>query len=192
MRTDEQRETDAATLARVIAARRTIHDFAAAQPPRAAVLAALDGARWAPNHHRTEPWRFYLPGAAAVARIIELNSALVRAKSGEVAAANKRERWLAMPGWLVVTCQRSADPDREREDYAACCCAVQNFALQLWAAGIGTKWSTGKVTRDPQFFAAIGADGAHESCVGLIWFGYPAEVPAQTRRPLADVLREVD
>jgi len=192
LRTDEQRDTDAATLARVIAARRTIHDFTADKPPRDCVLAALDGARWAPNHHRTEPWRFYLPGAAAAARIVELNTELVRAKSGDAAAANKRERWLVLPGWLVVTCQRSDNPDREREDYAACCCAVQNFALQLWAAGLGTKWSTGKVTRDPRFFAAIDADVTREFCVGLIWFGYPAAVPVQARRPLADVLRDVD
>ncbi len=182
---------DAATLARVIEARRTIHDFTADVPPRELVLAALDHARWVPNHHRTEPWRFYLLGATAVARIVELNTELVRAKSGDAAAANKRQRWLAMPGWLVVTCRRSENPDTEREDYAACSCAVHNFSLCLWASGLGTKWSTGKVTRDPRFFAAIGADVEREFTVGLIWFGYPQAVPSQTRRPLADVLHDV-
>lgn len=182
----------AAEMAALIRARRTIHDFAAGVPPRTLVLEALDAARWAPNHHRTEPWRFTLLGEQTIARVIELNTELVRAKSGDTAADKKRARWLAMPGWLVVTCQHSDDAATEREDYAACCCAVQNFALALWAHGVGTKWSTGKVVRDPRFLAAIGADAAREFVVGLVWYGYPGEVPAQSRQPLSAVLRDAD
>jgi len=181
-----------ATLSDLLRSRRTIHDFAPASPPRETVLAALDHARWVPNHHRTEPWRFYLLGSAAVARVVELNTELVRARNGESAAQAKRQRWLAMPGWLAVTCRRSEDAQAEREDYAACSCAIHNFALYLWQAGIGVKWSTGKVIRDPRFLAAIGADPAQEFAVGLVWFGYPQTIPAQTRRPLAEVLRHVD
>lgn len=181
-----------AVLSRLLLSRRTIHDFAPAAPPPETVLAALEHARWAPNHHRTEPWRFYLLGADAVARVVELNTELVRAKHGDTAAQAKRQRWLAMPGWLVVTCRRSEDAQVEREDYAACCCAIHNFSLYLWEAGIGAKWSTGKVVREPRFLGIIGADPAHEFTVGLVWFGYPQAVPAQTRRPLADVLRHVD
>lgn len=184
--------TGADAIATLVRARRTIHEFADGVPPRERVLAALDAARWAPNHHRTEPWRFTLLGPRAIARIIDINTELAREKNGDAAAAKKRARWQAMPGWLVVSCQRSDDPAREREDYAACCCAVQNFALVLWADGIGTKWSTGKITRDPRFFAAIDVDPARESVVGLLWYGYPADIPQQARRPLADVMREVD
>jgi nitroreductase len=181
-----------AALSELLRSRRTIHDFAPATPPRETVLAALEHARWVPNHHRTEPWRFHLLGPAAVARVVELNTELVRAKNGDTAAQAKRQRWLAMPGWLVVTCRRSEDAQVEREDYAACCCAIHNFSLYLWQAGIGAKWSTGKVTRDPRFLTAIGADPAQEFTVGLVWFGYPQTIPGQSRRPLADVLRDVD
>jgi nitroreductase len=181
-----------AALSRLLESRRTIHDFAPAAPPREAVLAALEHARWVPNHHRTEPWRFCLLGPAAVSRVVELNTELVRAKNGDSAAQSKRQRWLAMPGWLVVTCRRSEDAQAEREDYAACSCAIHNFSLYLWAVGIGTKWSTGKVIRDPRFLSAIGADAVNEFTVGLVWFGYPQAIPDQARRPLADVLRHVD
>lgn len=170
--------------------RRTIHDFLPDSPPREAVLAALDAARWAPNHRLTEPWRFYWLGPQTAERISLLNADLVRGKSGEEAAAAKLRRWRAMPGWLAVTCSRSPDPVREQEDYAACCCAVQNLLLGLWAAGIGSKWSTGKVIREPGFFDAIGADAALEFCVGLVWYGYPQRVPAQHRAPLAQTLLE--
>jgi len=185
-------DTGLGALARLLESRRTIHDFAAGAPPPGTVIAALEYARWVPNHHRTEPWRFYLLGPAAVERIVDLNTELVRAKSGDAAALSKRQRWLAMPGWLVVTCQRNEDAQAEREDYAACCCAIHNFSLYLWQAGLGTKWSTGKVIRDPRFLPAIGADAAREFTVGLVWFGYPGTIPAQVRRPLRDVLRHVD
>ena len=178
------------TVLDALRARRTIHDFLADVPPREAVLAAIDAARWAPNHRLTEPWRFYLLGAETAERISLLNAALVSRKSGEEAAAAKLRRWRAMPGWLAVTCAKSADAPREQEDYAACCCAVQNLLLGLWAAGIGSKWSTGKVIREAGFLEAIGADASQEFCVGLVWYGYPQTVPAQQRVPLTQLLHE--
>jgi hypothetical protein len=62
----------------------------------------------------------------------------------------------------------------------------------LWAQGIGSKWGTGKVTRDPRFLELIGANPQTEFVVGLFWYGYPAAVPQQTRRAVADVLRIVE
>ena len=171
--------------------RRTVHDFLPGTPPQALVLSAWEAACWAPNHRRTEPGRFYWVGPQAAEAVSLLNAEVVRRKSGEDAAAAKLRRWRAMPGWLVVTCQRSEDPEREREDYAACSCAIQNFMLALWSAGVGSKWSTGKVTRDPGFLPLIGATPA-EFCVGIVWYGYPQSVPAQSRRALASVLQQRD
>lgn len=176
-------------LAAIVRARRTIHAFEPRVPPLALVEEALALACWAPNHHRTEPWRFTVLGPDTARRVSELNAQLVQLKNGAEAAAAKLKRWLEMPGWLVVTCQRSDDAQREREDYAATCCVLQNLGLLLWEAGIGMKWTTGKVTRDPRFLAMVGAEATQESCVGLVWYGYPAEVPAQVRRPLAELLR---
>ena len=93
---------------------------------------------------------------------------------------------------MVVTCAGSDDPLREREDYAACCCAMQNFCLFLWGHGIGVKWSTGAVTREPRFYEILQADPDAESVVGLFWYGYPAEIPDIDRRPLPEILRKLD
>ena len=62
------------------------------------------GSACRPNHKRTEPWRFHLLGPKTVRRVCELNAELVAAAKGEAAGAKKLTRWLAMPGWLVVTC----------------------------------------------------------------------------------------
>jgi nitroreductase len=183
--------SSAAAVATAIRERRTIHEFRPQIPSRDLVLEAIEHARWAPNHHRTEPWHFYFLAPEAAQRISELNAELERAKQGEQAAASKLQRWMTMPGWLVITCERNADEIREREDFAACCCAVQNFMLYLWTKGVGVKWATGAVTRDPNFYSTLGLDASVCRVVGLFWYGYPAVVPEQTRKPLAAIVSEL-
>ncbi len=175
----------------VIRERRTINFFRPDPPPRELVLEAIDAARWAPNHHLTEPWRFYLLSEHAKSTIVELNAERVAREQGEAAARSKRERWSAIPGWLVVTCVRSGDELRAREDYAATCCAVYAFCLSLWSRGVGTKWTTGEVTRDVGFYDAIWADPEVERVTGMVWYGYAAEVPVSVRRPVSEVLVEI-
>jgi nitroreductase len=168
-------------LATLIRGRRTVAEFFPQRPPETAVLAAIDLARWAPNHKLTQPWRFHLLGEWTTAEIIALNARLIAAKSGAAAAAAKEQKWRAIPGWLAVTCQRAADPLRAREDYAACCCAVQNLLLALWAQGIASKWSTGEVTRDAAFLPLLELDPSLHDVVGLIWYGYPVRL-GESRR----------
>ena len=188
---------DAATLLRT---RRTINDFHPALPGgwEGAVTRAIEAATCAPNHRRTEPWRFHLLGPEAVGRVCRLNSDLVAEKKGEEAGRKKLERWLAMPGWLVVTRVRGegegegsmeAPAGTTREDYAAVCCAVQNLCLSLHSEGVGTKWTTGPVNFDPRFADAAGLPG-REEVVGTVWFGEAARTPPAPRKRLAldDVL----
>ena len=121
--------TPAGGAASLIRSRRTIHDFREEPAPAHLVRKGLDLARWAPNHHLTEPWRFYLLGPETAAAIARLNAEIVTAKSGPEAGAAKLDRWSRIPGWIVVTCANTDDPLRAREDYAACCCAIHNFSL---------------------------------------------------------------
>lgn len=184
--TIQSKKSEAA--AELIRSRRTIHNFAADLPPRETILRGIDLARWAPNHRLTEPWRFYLLGPETVGGIVELNARLVARSKGPEAGQSKLERWRRIPGWLVVTCENSDDPIRAREDYAACCCAIQNFSLYLWSEGIGVKWTTGEVTRHPDFYDLIWVDPGYETVVGLLWYGYPEELPQTPRKPVEQML----
>jgi nitroreductase len=96
-------------LEEVIRGRRTINLYLQTPVPRALVREAIDAATWAPNHHVTEPWHFYLLGQETVERCLDLCFEIVRANKSEAAAAFKREQWSEKPGWLVVTCRRSDD-----------------------------------------------------------------------------------
>lgn len=140
----------------------------------------------------TEPWRFYWLGEDTKQAVVDLNADLVTAKRGPEAGEAKRTRWATIPGWLAVTSARSDDDVRDREDYAATSVAIQNFMLSLWQHGVGTKWTTGPVTRDPRFFELLGIDPDREHHVGLMWYGWPAKVPnVRPRKPVQDVLIRV-
>jgi nitroreductase len=184
----EARHEASSGLAAVIRGRRTIHLFDPEPPPSEKLLTAIDLARWAPNHRLTEPWRFYLLGRATADALAHLNAEIVAEERGPKAAQAKLDRWRTMPGWLLVTSRRAEDPFVTEENYAACCCAVQNLQLYLWSEGIGMKWGTGAVTRHPRFFDLLGVDPDREKVVGLFWYGYPAEIPRAQRKTLEEIV----
>jgi len=179
-------------LAEIIKSRRTIHDFTPDKiPDKTVIKEAISTACWAPNHHLTEPWHFYLLEKETVTSICELNKEMLIETKGIEAAERKYKRWMQIPGWLVVTCQKSDDEILYQEDYSACCCVVQNLMLYLWSKDIGTKWSTGPVTQDDRFYDLVWVNRELENLVGLIWYGYPAEIPQTIRKPLQQVLTEL-
>lgn len=177
--------------ARVLRGRRTVDQYIQTPVPHELVREAIEAAMWAPNHYVSEPWGFILPGKETIGRITDLCAAMVSAAKGAELGEHKRKTWGEKPGWIVITCTHDEDELREREDYAACCAAVQNFMLYLWKAGVGSKWTTGPITRDSRFFDIIGADESKVFVVGMLWFGYPKITPTQSRTAVSDVLTEL-
>jgi nitroreductase len=172
----------------ILRGRRSIELFLQTPVPAELINAAIETATWAPNHHVTEPWHFYLVNGDTRERCLDLCRDIVTTNKGDEAGAFKRQSWSEKPGWLVVTCRRSDEELRWSEDYAACAAAVQNLLLYLWKAGVGSKWTTGDITRDPRFSEIIGFDIDEESVVGLIWYGYPKLIPTQSRKDVSEVL----
>ena len=192
MKTTPSYETQALReFAEVLRGRRTIEQYLQTSVPEKLVREALEAATWAPNHYVSEPWRFILPGKETVGRIVDLCEEIVSADKGAELGDHKRKAWGEKPGWLIVTCPRNEDDLREKEDYAACCAAVQNFMLYMWKAGVGSKWTTGPITRDSRFFEIIGVDENEAFVVGMLWFGYPKVTPTQSRVPLNEVLTQL-
>jgi nitroreductase len=177
--------------ASVLRGRRSIDLFAPDAVPVDTLKAAIEVARWAPNHRLTEPWRFYVLGKAAMRAAIELAVELEVAKKGERAGPVRRARLEAIPGTFVLTSLRSADTLTEHENYAACCCAAQNLMLYLWRQGIGVKWTTGAITREQRFYDLLGIGASSESVVGFFWYGIPKVIPTQKRRPVEEIVTEL-
>ena len=178
-------------LADVIRGRRSINLFEPDAIDDAAITEAVEVARWAPNHGLTQPWTFYLLGPKTAARFVDLGAEMEAIAKGERAGELRRQRLQAIPGSFVLTSQRNRDELIDSENYAACCCAAQNLMLYLWARGIGTKWTTGAITRDARFLELIGAHPEQERVVGHFWYGRPKLVATQRRRDAASLLRRL-
>ncbi|MFW5658616.1 MAG: nitroreductase family protein [Bacteroidota bacterium] len=181
-----------ATVSRVLKTRRTINTFTGELPDEALLLDAFEHARWAPNHKLTEPWQFILIGEQTKPALIEHMHAVMTEEKGAEKADKKIEKLRAVPGYFAVTSKLSPDDSfREREDYAATCCAIQIAMTRLWSLGIASKWSTAKFTRHENLYKLLEVNPAKREIVGLFMYGYPDRYPRTKRQAPESVVKRV-
>ncbi|MEM7081176.1 MAG: nitroreductase [Pseudomonadota bacterium] len=183
---------DADRVAALLRGRRTLGRFADKPVDRALLLEAIEVARWAPNHHLTEPWHFYVLGPEAISTTIECVRARATEAKGEEMGRRKAKRAQNVPAWVVVTSRFSDNAIVEKEDYAATCCAIHNMALYLWELGVGMKWCTGSMAHGTQYAEALGLDVEAEYIVGILRIGYPLNQPTQKRKAAIDITTIMD
>jgi len=149
-------------LEEAIRSRRTHKAFGPQAVPREQLDELLALARWAPNHHLTNPWRFRVVGPLALQRL--------KAAAGPEAAP-KLER---APTLVVATALRSEDPVQDQEDLLATACAVYAVLLAAHGRGLVGYWRTPGVLRTRKGLAAVSVpDG--ERFVALIHLGWPRQ-----------------
>jgi nitroreductase len=173
--------------------RRTVKVFSGSPVGRDLVRQLVEAAVTAPNHRLTQPWRFAAIDAEGVARLVVLvqTPPLCQAVEARKLAAIC-ERMARCGAMVQVTCQRSADPERQREDLAATAAAVQNLLLAATGLGLGSFWSTSPLMAHAGVLSWFGADPGQEAHVATVWLGHPAESPPPPRRrPVDEVLRWV-
>lgn len=182
-----------------ILSRRTVQRYTTKPIPEGCIERALECALRAPNHKLTNPWRFRRVGPKTRAPLVELGVELKRTKAADKGRELRpgqvekiRQKLGNSPGLLVVSQVRTDDAFRSREDYGATACAIQNLMLSLWSEGVGSKWSSGAITRHPQTYELAGIDPREEEIVAFIWVGYPeGDVIKCPRRPLEEVFTEL-
>lgn len=182
-----------------IRTRRTIAQFRSEPIPADILTDILSAGVWAPNHHLTEPWTFFILGPEAHGRVAarhgELRAEKVPAEDTQRRARVQEEsvrKFMVIPSLVAVVALQEGDEQRRREDFAATCCAIQNVQLAAWAEGVGVKWSSGPVTRDPLLYELLDIAPDRFTIVGLLQIGYPAETPTRERkRSPTDVIRSI-
>jgi len=164
-----------------IRTRRTHKAYGADPVPEATLRELVELARWAPNHHLTNPWRFRVLGPEALARL--------KAAAGEE-AARKLDRaptlvavsYIATPG----------DPVADEEDLLAAGCAAYVVLLGAHARGLAAYWRTPAVLREPAGRAALRIVD-DERGIGLLYLGPPRrEQRVPDRAPVEDVVSFLD
>src|SRR5882672_8599425 len=109
-------------LEQAIRTRRTHKAFGSQAVEPALLDELFELARWAPNHHLTNPWRFRVFGPRARERLMEL------AEATQPGSAVKLRR---APTLVAVSVQRSGDAAQDREDLLAS--AVAAYIVLLGA-----------------------------------------------------------
>lgn len=161
-------------LEEAIRGRRTHKAFRPEPVPRRLLDELFELARWAPNHHLTNPWRFRVVGPLARERL--------KTAAGPE-AATKLDR---APTLVVATAVRSQDPVQDQEDLLATACAVYVVLLAAYGRGLAGYWRTPGVLRTPEGLAALEVPPG-EQFVSLIHLGWPRqEKEAPQRLPSAE------
>jgi nitroreductase len=157
-----------------IKGRRTHKVFGPEPVDRELLGELLDLARWAPNHHLTNPWRFRVIGPGALARLKE---------AAGPEAAGKLDR---APTLVAASVVQNGDPIQDEEDVCATAAAVYIVLLAAHARGLVGYWRTPAVLRSPEGREALGI-GDDERVLGLIHLGpQRQEQPPPDRLPPGD------
>lgn len=164
--------------------------------PQDLIMEILENANWAPNHKKTEPWRFIVIRGEGKKPLADYMQAYYQEhtpaeKFSEMKFKKIHRNVLKTPCLIAICMYR--DPEErvpEWEELAAVSCAVQNLWLSCHARGIGSYWSTPS--------SILHADDLFElddrtQCLGIMYMGYTDhdDFPAE-RRPVGDKIRWID
>ena len=156
--------------------RRTHKVYGSEPVDRETLLELFELARWAPNHHLTNPWRFRVVGPESLARLKE---------AAGPEAAGKLDR---APTLIAVSAvQGGEDPVTDEEDLLATACAAYLVLLGAHARGLVGYWRTPGVLRTPEGRAALGVPD-DEHLIALLHLGPGRQEQAPPERaPVGDV-----
>ena len=176
-----------------ILTRRTIHSFEKRKVSEEIILKGLEAANHAPCHKLTFPWRFYSIGLKKRNKILEL---AIDLKSKDNALGDKskniiKEKYLNPSHLLIATQILAKDKFTQKEDYAACCCSIQNMAIFFSSLGINVKWSTGLITRNLKIYEIVDINSYIEEIIGFIWIGYGEKPLEISRPPIREIYKQI-
>lgn len=167
-------------LEEAIRTRRTHKAYLPEAVDAATLAELLELARWAPNHHLTNPWRFRVLGPGALGRL--------KAAAGAEAAA-KLDR---APTLVAVSAVLTGDPAADEEDLLAAGCAAYIVLLAAHGRGLASYWRTPGVLRTEPGRAALGV-ADDERLIGLLHLGRPRQAQrVPERAPTDDVVSWLD
>jgi nitroreductase len=169
-------------LEHAIRTRRT-HKAFAPEPVEPEMLTRLfELARWAPNHHVTNPWRFRVLGPDTVARLKQIAEALTPGSAGKLDRA---------PTLIVASVNSQGDLVERQEDLLAGAVAAYLVLLGAHNVGLAGYWRTVSFLDSPAGREALELDPS-ESPIGLLHLGYPRqEQRVPERAPVSAFVRQL-
>lgn len=160
-------------------------------PPIESIDRILEAGTWAPNHHLTEPWRFFVLMGDARNRLGDALAEAARSaadspEAGEKAADAQRTKPLRAPV-IIALAVEPGQTAIEVEEIASVAAAGQNMLLAAHELGLAAIWRSGKIAYSPEVRAFFGLS-ERATFLGFIYLGYPSnDAPQRSRQPHAAV-----
>jgi len=159
--------------------RRSINKLNQDVPPKELIEKILQAGNWAPTHHGTEPWRFYVITGDSRRKLGDVMANLRRAELGDpnsqestIILESEAKKPLRAPVIIVVGVLPSDNPKViEIEEFEAAGAAVQNMLLAAHSLGLGTKLRTGGAAYSDKVRDFLGMH-PRERILGFIYLGY--------------------
>jgi len=145
--------------------RRTHKAYRAEPVDRRTLCELFELARWAPNHHLTNPWRF---------RVLGERTRGVLAEQAELQAPGSASKLERAPTLVVAGALLRGDPPARQDDLLAAAIAAYLVLLGAHARGLAGYWRSLALLELPAVRAALRLE-QDEQPIGLLHLGYPIE-----------------
>lgn len=170
--------------------RRSIGKMTAACPTRAQIERILEAATHAPNHHNTQPWKFFVVAGKARAEFGSILAEALLSRLGDVSSEKGRAKLekeqnkpMRAPVLLIAVAEHPRNSQvLEIENIEAVAAAVENMLLVAEELGLAAMWRTGDAAYDPRVKQWLGI-APQDTIVSILYLGYPAIQP-QERHPI--------
>ena len=170
-------------LEKAIRTRRTHKAYGPREVDPAVLAELFELARWAPNHHLTNPWRFRVIGPRTKAALMDL------AESEQPGAAVKLAR---APTLVAVSVIQTGEQAQDREDLLAAAVAAYIVLLGAHARGLAGYWRTVSLLGEQPARELLQIDSG-EATIGLLYLGDPVqEQRVPERAPLDHFVTRLD
>ncbi|RFU64360.1 nitroreductase [Bacillus sp. V59.32b] len=148
--------------------------------PQELIEQILEAGTYAPNHFRTEPWRFFVITGEGRNRLGDVFEKITTAKCPDPLSEEdlkKVEKSKKNPLRAPVIIAVGVEPTEKKnviknEEYAAVHSAVQNMLLTAHSLGLGAIWRTGEICYHEKVRDFFGLSEAGE-ILAFIYLGYP-------------------
>jgi nitroreductase len=178
----------------LIKKRRSIGKMTDEVPTHEQIEHLLEAATHAPNHHKAEPWRFFVLTGTAREQLGAIMVNSLTDRLADQALPNKqaildkeRHKPLRSPVLIIVASEHPQQPNiLDIENIEATAAAVENMLLTGAEIGLACIWRTGDAAFDPHVKHWLGLS-PEDHIVAILYVGFPATTaPEREPRPFAE------
>lgn len=186
-----EKETESMSVLDIIKARRTIGAMQDKDVSEDAINLMLEAGTWAPNHKKTEPWKFRVFTGDSRVRLGDEMERIMKQKTAHLSEEEALKKTtkakkgpLRAPVIIAVAVSPSGKVP-EIEEISAVAASIQNMLLVAEEQGLATIWRTGEIVYQSELNDFLSLEDG-DKLLGLIYVGHPNKEASSKRIPYQD------